>query len=1128
MAGEDPVDRVLSAEFGAVSSTPVELLAIAVALDEDQWRGLALAHPKLLRPAVLDELERPGLNRGQRPIVELWRAQSRAFDAVPGRWEIAIGPVERLWTLLDQRVVNGSEAERLAAQPAFAEHLWPPYAEALRMACFGAARSGGVEGAFDGARALLAACRATPDEGRSSCIATATRALVEVAMVWLADEPNIAVFRTAVAAAAERVAAARAAGDVEELASALSLLGRFRLDAATAGQSGPEFWHTYAVRMLRHQQAALMYGGPTDPPDPVTTVAQSVANLREALALDVEAIRPMTAKALVQALFWQHTVGRPPRRVIRAVGRNAGPRPGDGSAGPRLGDGRLPRVTAGLVAAEARAVLARLDPAAEADLYSFVRAVLAHCDPKAGVPGPPIESIVDSLAGYDPTTAQRIVLRTVDPEGDPERAIALIEQHRDLLRTGDAETYYHLLLREAHAVGAQALAGTSGLRGPGRWPEPLRLRAKRLKMHARRNGWPARRLAAGLIQLAGSAPSRDAEHDGLLMLAQAAALAPDLTSRHLEAFEALRAQLIWGEANNLGNRGRLSASNTWYADCVPRFLALGMTDKATECVDRMSRSAHGDPTLLQELVMLLQPLAADLRRHVGPRAVEQLREVYRDVAAGLFDRPVQPSVMLTLHQLAKGHEFSQALVEPGALPPERGDIFLAAIASEEAALGMPRAIAHDGPFATSEEMLTAYLDEREYGTGATDEDQLRNLRREYDRGITELLHDRRRDAVVFTVEQVRELLDDRTVLISLMQTTGPNGAEAITALAITRQEVVGSAVWSRGELPIRSVVVGSPGEQQLHLNPLAFEVTHLRRTLADKPDFRLLSRDAEKIVTRHLPRYLGHLAARLPQWRAQGKDHLCVWAHGATHYLPFHLLHADGAPLAEHWIVTSLPSLTALLAHTRPRSATGATVLSVAATDGGSAYGLAATPSLDAQAEAVASVFGASAYTGALATRERVLRDIEDVRYLHIAAHGTGDAVAPAFQTLYLHPEPPARDGRVFAHDFVRTDLTRVDLATFSACDTALGRFDLGDNLRGLPASMFAAGCASIVATLWPVEPDPAGTFFTTLYRELAEGRPKLDAFGTAQRETRRHHPHYSDWGAFVFVGDWQQADSRE
>jgi CHAT domain-containing protein len=139
-----------------------------------------------------------------------------------------------------------------------------------------------------------------------------------------------------------------------------------------------------------------------------------------------------------------------------------------------------------------------------------------------------------------------------------------------------------------------------------------------------------------------------------------------------------------------------------------------------------------------------------------------------------------------------------------------------------------------------------------------------------------------------------------------------------------------------------------------------------------------------------------------------------------------------------------------------------------------------------------------------------------------LATHGRHNVDAPAFHTLYLHPTAHT-DGHLQAHELLGLDLSGLRLVTLSACETALGRFDRGDNLRGLPASFFLAGVQTLIGTLWRVRDTVSRDFFVAFYRFYLGGIPLLDAFVRAQRQTRSRYPQYRDWGAFYFAGDWAE-----
>jgi CHAT domain-containing protein len=281
---------------------------------------------------------------------------------------------------------------------------------------------------------------------------------------------------------------------------------------------------------------------------------------------------------------------------------------------------------------------------------------------------------------------------------------------------------------------------------------------------------------------------------------------------------------------------------------------------------------------------------------------------------------------------------------------------------------------------------------------------------------------------------------------------------------------------------------------------------------AEPGPLRVLARTGEAALDECLELF-GPVADLLRDEHAAGRRHLMIVPHGPLHFAPLHLLPVDGKPLAETWTVTYLPNL-ALLATPPPLAddKTAAAAVGLGFADGT----LPPIPEAVEEATAVAAKLGIHPLVDAEATETAVLDALAHARTFHIATHGAHNVAAPAFQRLYV------ADEEISAHELLRLDLRGLDLITLSACETALGRFDVADNLRGIPANLLLRGARTVVGTLWPVESHTSRDFFTTLYEMLHEGRPKLAAYTGALRRTRLDHPEYRDWGAFYYVGDWR------
>jgi CHAT domain-containing protein len=237
------------------------------------------------------------------------------------------------------------------------------------------------------------------------------------------------------------------------------------------------------------------------------------------------------------------------------------------------------------------------------------------------------------------------------------------------------------------------------------------------------------------------------------------------------------------------------------------------------------------------------------------------------------------------------------------------------------------------------------------------------------------------------------------------------------------------------------------------------------------------------------------------------------------HYVPFHLLQPEGHPLADDWTVTTILHPASIGGeHKQGRERR---FVFAGTRTSHPAFGLTDQPALTDQVTRLAG----STHHGVLlrdaeVTPKTVLAAASRASHLHIAAHGSHDAEAAWFQCLYLNPDP-GNDGRLFAWQVMSADLRGVDLVTLSACESAMGRYDPNDNLRGLPAAFLLAGASTVIGALWPVTADVAAVFFHELYASIERGLGKRDAFRSAQLSTRRTHHAYRDWGAFSFLGNW-------
>jgi CHAT domain-containing protein len=98
-------------------------------------------------------------------------------------------------------------------------------------------------------------------------------------------------------------------------------------------------------------------------------------------------------------------------------------------------------------------------------------------------------------------------------------------------------------------------------------------------------------------------------------------------------------------------------------------------------------------------------------------------------------------------------------------------------------------------------------------------------------------------------------------------------------------------------------------------------------------------------------------------------------------------------------------------------------------------------------------------------------------------------------------------DGILTALEVASLDLSSVEVAVLSACDTGLGEVAGGEGVLGLQRAFQVAGARNVVCSLWKVDDQATAALMNVFYRKLwQENKPPIMALREAQL-TLLHHP---------------------
>ncbi|MBY0230752.1 MAG: CHAT domain-containing protein [Gemmataceae bacterium] len=234
----------------------------------------------------------------------------------------------------------------------------------------------------------------------------------------------------------------------------------------------------------------------------------------------------------------------------------------------------------------------------------------------------------------------------------------------------------------------------------------------------------------------------------------------------------------------------------------------------------------------------------------------------------------------------------------------------------------------------------------------------------------------------------------------------------------------------------------------------------------------------------------------------------------------------EGTRLAEERLLAVQPVPGLLAAR---KAATGAgSLLSVGAVDFGT-KAWEPLPATTPEAEAVASMFAGDkeSLSGKEATRAAVRRALSRARVAHLATHGyfaplrmasalarpDGEAGSLFERQGVSGWHPGLLSGLVLAGGEVASaleladlDLSGMELAVLSACQTALGKEEAGEGVPGLQRAFSVAGCKSVVSSLWSVHDAATAVLMERFYHHLWKGRKsKAEALRLAQLDVLTH-----------------------
>lgn len=190
---------------------------------------------------------------------------------------------------------------------------------------------------------------------------------------------------------------------------------------------------------------------------------------------------------------------------------------------------------------------------------------------------------------------------------------------------------------------------------------------------------------------------------------------------------------------------------------------------------------------------------------------------------------------------------------------------------------------------------------------------------------------------------------------------------------------------------------------------------------------------------------------------------------------------------------------------------------------------LPSLPNAETELNEIGKMFGSNAqlewnyrqFRNEEATAQRMLSEMADSSWVHLACHAIQDIAEPTESGLCLY------DQRLNIMDIIAKPFPNADLAFLSACETATGDEKASDEALHITGGMLGAGYRGVIGTMWSIPDEVAPIVASSVYRALlSDGEPNSEraayALHEAVKELRKSEAFgksFYAWAPFVHFG---------
>ena len=178
-------------------------------------------------------------------------------------------------------------------------------------------------------------------------------------------------------------------------------------------------------------------------------------------------------------------------------------------------------------------------------------------------------------------------------------------------------------------------------------------------------------------------------------------------------------------------------------------------------------------------------------------------------------------------------------------------------------------------------------------------------------------------------------------------------------------------------------------------------------------------------------------------------------------------------------------------------------------------------PSAEEEVKMIAEILKVEPLIGKNATKDQVLRRLNSVSLVHIAAHGSAER-----GEILLSPNsgsskrPKEKDYLLTMTDVLDAKL-EAKLVVLSCCQSGRGKIK-AEGVVGIARAFLGAGARSVIASLWKIDDDATLAFMSYFYKHLVKRQSASKSLHEAMKIMResKEFSAVKDWAPFMLIGD--------